>query len=311
MLCKQFPDLQWLKKQAETRFSNRIGLGGAPLSSDGWPTVLLNVRTTETYRDHIPGPFSLFSNLTGSSWVEVDGHRKRIAGDTFLLTNPGQRYTLEVEKTETPTETFNIHFGDLWAEEAINVYKKTAEWMLDHPSDPHTNSVEFHQQLHRKDSIVKRILQLLRQDHEEGPLRRDELLFQLVSHLLGEQLKWNARVRELPMVKAGSRHEIARRLSLATDYIYSCPGEAHRLEDLARISCLSKFHFLRMFTFVYGETPHQFINRVRIERSKELLHSARSIQQIASALGFRDASSFSRLFRQQVGVYPTQFAPGA
>lgn len=65
MFCQSFPDLAWLKKQAESRFANQRGWNNQALSHTGWPTVILNVRAGETYRDNIPGPLSLFTNLNG------------------------------------------------------------------------------------------------------------------------------------------------------------------------------------------------------------------------------------------------------
>jgi hypothetical protein len=51
----------------------------------------------------------LFSTLQGQSSVTVEGRRTTIPSSCFLLTNPGQRYTLEIDRV-AKAETFNIHF---------------------------------------------------------------------------------------------------------------------------------------------------------------------------------------------------------
>src|SRR5689334_24402232 len=107
MFATSFPDLRWLKDQAENRFSRPLPVTGAA-PGKGWPTVVLNVSASEVFRDNILGPLSLFSNWTGRSSVIVDGHSFDIPKECFLLSNEKQRYTLEVGRQRA--ETFNVHF---------------------------------------------------------------------------------------------------------------------------------------------------------------------------------------------------------
>jgi AraC family transcriptional regulator len=90
--------------------------------------------------------------------------------------------------------------------------------------------------------------------------------------------------------------------------MYTHFGDSISLETLAEESQLSKFHFLRLFTHAFGKTPHQFITAIRMERAKTLLSTTKSeIKSVARDVGFINASSFSRLFHQHIGVYPSQF----
>src|SRR5882757_5106374 len=118
MLLHEFPNLQWLKVQAESRFQNRRGVGGIELKDSGWPSVILNTRVQSTVRDNIRGPLSIFTNLSGTSEVTADKKRVKITPQTFFISNAHQHYTLEVE-SKIPTETFNIHFGENFVEKAL------------------------------------------------------------------------------------------------------------------------------------------------------------------------------------------------
>ncbi len=120
MILNAFPDLNWLKEQAEKRFADRKAYDGTSLKQRGWPTVILNVRSAETYRDNIRGPLSLFTNFSGSSQVSIDGKSVLIKEGCFFLSNPDQRYTLEIHRTK-PAETFNIHFGERFADEVFPI----------------------------------------------------------------------------------------------------------------------------------------------------------------------------------------------
>jgi AraC family transcriptional regulator len=307
MLYHTFPDLQWLKNQAENRFANRQAWGGQKLNRDGWPTVILNVKTTETFRDNIPGPLSLFSTVKGKSAVTVDNKRRPIPEDYFFLTNAGQRYTLEVEKNQ-PSEIFNIHFGQHWAEEVILSMNSNTESLLDQPDQADGKNIQFYNKLFPKDNLISFVQQQLLVHQRKGSLKQKEILYPLMIHLLQQQQLITQRAFILPAIKSATREEILRRLFLATDYIHSCYDQSLSLEELARISCLSKFHFLRLFKKVFQQTPHEFITEVRIEKAKQLLKGSHSeIKQIARQLGFENASSFSRLFFNRTKTYPSMY----
>ena len=99
-----------------------------------------------------------------------------------------------------------------------------------------------------------------------------------------------------------------KRLLIASDYIYSFYDKDITLDELAGVACLSKFHFLRLFKIAFGKTPHKFINEVKVEQSKLLLKDPGiEVYTIARSLGFQDASTFSRMFYNQTGVYPSQY----
>ncbi|HEY0502273.1 MAG TPA: AraC family transcriptional regulator [Lysobacter sp.] len=81
------------------------------------------------------------------------------------------------------------------------------------------------------------------------------------------------------------------------------------LGDLARIACVSRFHFARMFRVRTGFSPMKYVQNERIEIAKHLLRTHEgNISSIAAALGFFDQSHFSRVFRKLTGVSPGRYA---
>ena len=136
----------------------------------------------------------------------------------------------------------------------------------------------------------------------------EEKLTSLITILLHQELKLKQSAHDLPVLRSVTREEILKRLTRATDYIYTFYHRDLSLDELAAAAFLSKFHFLRLFKIVFSQTPHQFINQVRIEQSRALLKQGKlDIKTIASAVGFNASSSFSRVFYQHTRVYPTQF----
>ncbi len=77
---------------------------------------------------------------------------------------------------------------------------------------------------------------------------------------------------------------------------------------LARIAGASPAHFIRTFRATFGETPHRYLQRRRVERAMFLLRSSdRSITDICLDVGFNSLGTFSRTFQQIVGESPTAF----
>lgn len=86
---------------------------------------------------------------------------------------------------------------------------------------------------------------------------------------------------------------------------------ARRLDvpALAREGHSSTAHFSRSFKRAFGETPHQYLRRRRIERSKELLRSTElSVTEVSLEVGFQSLGSFSAAFRELVGEPPGEYA---
>src|SRR5207244_13615936 len=77
---------------------------------------------------------------------------------------------------------------------------------------------------------------------------------------------------------------------------------------LARIACVSRAHFIRTFRAAFGETPHRYLQRRRVERSMWLLgETDRSVTDICFDVGFTSLGTFSRTFREIVGQSPVAY----
>ncbi|MFD2936594.1 helix-turn-helix transcriptional regulator [Spirosoma flavum] len=79
------------------------------------------------------------------------------------------------------------------------------------------------------------------------------------------------------------------------------------IDDMAVEACFSKFHFIRLFTNVYGLTPHQYLTMVRIDKAKKLLHTDKPIKEVCFSVGFSSTSSFTGLFKKITGSTPSEF----
>ena len=99
-----------------------------------------------------------------------------------------------------------------------------------------------------------------------------------------------------------------RRLCRARDFMHAHMGEAIDLKDVADAAGLSRFHFQRSFVAVFGQTPHQYLTQIRLERARELLaERGASVTETCVEIGFASIGSFSTLFRRRMGMSPRQY----
>ena len=80
---------------------------------------------------------------------------------------------------------------------------------------------------------------------------------------------------------------------------------------LARIAHTSPAHFSRTFRDTFGETPHRYLQRRRVERAMFLLAStSQDVTEVSLAVGFNSLGTFSRTFADIVGIAPSEFRRG-
>ena len=85
-------------------------------------------------------------------------------------------------------------------------------------------------------------------------------------------------------------------------------SENYDLDTLAKEAGLSKNHFAKKFKEKTGDSPHKYINSLKLERAKFLLeYTDKSIGEIMDEVGFFDSAHFSKIFRQFTGYSPSMF----
>ena len=99
-----------------------------------------------------------------------------------------------------------------------------------------------------------------------------------------------------------------RRLLRARDAIDRDYGRPLDVPALARIAHVSPAHFSRTFKATFGETPHRYLQRRRIERAMALLRdTAHPVTEVALLVGSNSLGTFSRTFRDVVGLSPSEY----
>lgn len=79
------------------------------------------------------------------------------------------------------------------------------------------------------------------------------------------------------------------------------------LNNISDEAYFSKFHFIRLFKSIYGKTPHQYLQSVRIEKAQQLLRNEKTVSEACFFVGFKSLTTFSGLFKKFTGESPSAF----
>ncbi|HLQ14254.1 MAG TPA: AraC family transcriptional regulator [Candidatus Eisenbacteria bacterium] len=102
--------------------------------------------------------------------------------------------------------------------------------------------------------------------------------------------------------------ELNRRMLRARDAIDRAYAHPLDIPNLAEVACVSEAHFIRTFKSTFGETPHRYLQRRRVERAMFMLRETeKSVTDVCLDSGFTSLGTFSRTFRDIVGMSPTDY----
>jgi AraC family transcriptional regulator len=159
--------------------------------------------------------------------------------------------------------------------------------------------------MNQEDVLIQRIFATL----------KAELIFQQIgSSLLVDSLKTTLAIHLLrkycttkPKLSSYGDGLSKSKLREVKEYIDANLERNLQIIELAGISQISPYHFIRLFKNNLGQTPHQYILQRRVERGKYLLqHSKLSTEEIAAMVGFCDRSHFAKYLKRLTGLTPRQ-----
>jgi len=155
------------------------------------------------------------------------------------------------------------------------------------------------------DPIVGQVMQSLRAAAQDGmpDSYADSAARYLATHLLATAHRWSdATVGRDP----GDLTD--RRLARVLEYLEHQHREDVSNQQLAEVAGISPFHFARLFKRKVGCTPHQYVQRLRMQSARKMLRGTDlSVLAVASACGYANASHFAAAFCNAFGQNPGEF----
>jgi AraC family transcriptional regulator len=246
----------------------------------------------------------------GRALYRIDRAEFSVDDGGYLILNNRQPYSIEIA-SPTRVETFVLWFPAGWAEEVVAGLSRPNERLLEAPGDGSAAAAFFERYTPHDEIVSPRVREL----HvafkgakiiEDGWL--EEKLRRLLATMLHSQEAVKRQTDELPAVRVSTREELWRRVNRARDFLHAHLGARVTLSDVAAAACLSPFHLLRTFQAAFRQTPHQYLQHCRLERTKFLLEKTRiPVTAICLDCGFTSLGSFSALFQKRFGISPRKW----
>lgn len=247
--------------------------------------------------------------MSGSEKCIVNSRAMSIFPDNFTAINAGTDHCSLIDSI-IPVSTLAIYLNTQFVEDFNRLFFLDHEQLLAHTELK--EKPQFVETLYPLMGNLRYNIAHLKRQIDKGV--EDEMLLNEYLHhcLFGYYQIYHKEIDEkyqsLEFLKAKTRKEIFRRLLLAKEYLHGNLYKEIKLEDLAKYSCLSINHLLRTFKKAYGQSPHQYLIQLRLDRAKWLLKTTDyPSNEITRLVGFESPSSFVRLFKTCMGITPSKY----
>lgn len=269
-----------------------------------------NVRTRSYIVNSFQTTLCVKSVARGVAWYRTHRSRYLIDTETFLVLNHGQEYSLEIEAGSN-TETICPFFQPGFVGHVAACRNTAPDRLLDEPLAAGEDPGFFERLYSMNHGPVAARLNAMRTRLREPGLCRpwlEDQLYGLAGDLLVLREGVKCEVATFPGSRPSTRTELYRRLHHARDYMDSCFGENLSVAQVARVACLSPYHFHRAFRQAFGETPMRHLQARRLRAACRLLSATdRPVTTIGQDVGFESLGTFSWLFRKRFGLSPREF----
>lgn len=242
-------------------------------------------------------PISIKIVTNGIEDYTVNNKRYKIESNSYLIVNSSDDFEVNI-KTNDMTSGICIYPPEKLITEVFNYRLKSEEKLLETEGFSH-NEIKFTQKTNslRATStglFLKEYLPDILKNGNDTLINFNSLYIKIAEHLVQDQLMIDNRLLNFKSSKKQTKEELYRRVSEAKDYIHDNYNKKIRIEELATIACLSKYHFLRSFRDFYKCTPYQYILKLKLEAAKHLLTKGFSFSQITEIIGFSDPKNLRR-----------------
>ncbi len=155
------------------------------------------------------------------------------------------------------------------------------------------SQVVFHSELI---VVLRELHQIIME--EEKDFRKEEIFFFLLEQLIEEYTE-----QEVP---AGNTEQSTEARAIC-EFLENHYMENITLDDLCKLTGLSKYYLLRSFTKQKGISPYSYLETIRIDKAKKMLEQGVLPIDVAILTGFTDQSHFSNFFKKFIGLTPKQY----
>ncbi|MBC7884573.1 MAG: helix-turn-helix transcriptional regulator [Saprospiraceae bacterium] len=270
--------------------------------------MVINSRKLEETDVHL-SRLSIRCITGGEQYYKVGSHEHRVTPENYLVINQGQQYKTSYE-ADGNKEMMLIAFSPGFAEEILYSVMTKEDKLLDDPFQTVDHPIHFFEKTYESDAYISNTFTWFRQLMNEDMSWKkivdlDAVYSGVLIRLLQIQRGVYSEINKINSVKFSTRKELYRRLTIGKEFLDNNLHRKISVEEVARIASLSPHHFKRTFKNLFGDSPHTYHVKKRLEYSRQLIEvGGKSVSEICQQVGFEDASSFIRLFKNYYECTP-------
>ena len=251
----------------------------------------------QTLPAHTHDYYEFYLFLEGDLDLEISGHARPLHPGDMVLVPPGVSHHALMHSSDRPYRRFVLWVSQ---EYAARLLKESPDYVFLMQRAATSSRCYYHFHEAEFSSIQSRLIRLLEEFHSNR-YGRNAAVYLALNDLL---LYMNRIIyeREHPVVSGSG--DLMQEITLFIDEHLT---EDLSLDVLADHVCLSKYYIAHYFKDNLGISIHQYITKKRLQSCSEAIAAGSDITRTFDEYGFRDYSSFYRMFRKEYGMSPREY----
>lgn len=251
----------------------------------------------QTLPAHTHDYYEFYLFLEGDLDLEISGRARPLHPGDMVLVPPGVSHHALMHSSDRPYRRFVLWVSQ---EYAARLLKESPDYVFLMQRAATSGRCYYHFHEAEFSSIQSRLIRLLEEFHSNR-YGRNAAVYLALNDLL---LYMNRIIyeREHPVVSGSGN--LMQEITLFIDEHLT---EDLSLDVLANHVCLSKYYIAHYFKDSLGISIHQYITKKRLQSCSEAIAAGSDITRTFDEYGFRDYSSFYRMFRKEYGMSPREY----
>jgi len=263
-------------------------------------------RLKSFYRKGTSAMFSIKYVLSGTEHYNINEQQYELTDNNFIITYPQQEIEVYIDSV-TDAVGVCYYFDETILQQIFYAKNNSVEANLENIESKkkllvnETTKEYIHNiPVHSFRTSLNNYLQ--KTNFEElDKYQISDFLMLIAEHLVIHQTQINDQLNDLNSTKTTTKKELYKRLQKGRQYIHDSFQQPVTIKDMAKAACLSEYYFHRNFRIFFNQTPHQYLQFVRLSQAHQLLKNNRySKKEVAYNCGFDDVKYFSKVYNKWI-----------
>lgn len=271
------------------------------------PNYLFFAENVVRYK-HFVSPCSIKFCIQDSVPYIVDNEKISIMPGSFMIANDGLE--MECLPCNPAVKAMAVFFSNELLQDVYRSRSSDEFRLLDQPEARH-EPIRFFQNIYRHPNRLSEQIRVLATHMANATESSNDigldLFYNLAESMFSLQADISRQINRVNARSAATREELFRRVWQAKDFMHDSWRSELNLNTIAQKACLSPYHFHRSFQEAFGQSPMKWFRLLKLKNAKSLLGSGQmNVTQVALYCGFGDVFSFSKAFKREFGISPSE-----